>query len=71
MKIENYYYLNSRRTPAAVPDLGRWVSLRKAPLKQLLLFFLFALSAFAVSCSKPQADPAEDAFSQKFQALRL
>ena len=40
-------------------------------MKTPFLVLLCALLAFATSCSKPQADPAEGAFNQKFQALRL
>ncbi len=40
-------------------------------MKTPFLVLLFTLSVFATGCSKPQADPAEVAFKQKFEALHL
>jgi hypothetical protein len=40
-------------------------------MKTRLLVLFFVLCVLAGGCSKPQADPVEEAFKRKFEALRL
>src|SRR5262245_21020403 len=40
-------------------------------MKRPVIVLLLILSISVVGCSKPQADPVDDAFKQKFQALQL
>ena len=51
----------------AVPESHGLVQVMKTPFVALLLIFSILVSG----CSKPQIDPVENAFKQKFQGLRL
>ena len=51
----------------AAPESHSLFPVMRTPFVALLLIF----SVLVAGCSKPQTDPVENAFKQKFQSLRL